>query len=130
MRPGRRIATWGRAHLDVLLAVAIAIELELECWLDAGFAGARPTSAVAIVLFAAPIAWRRRQPVGALACSSLILTIQAPLGGELYASSGVSTLLGLALLAYSVGERREGPPGLLGLALAAVLFAGLVTQAA
>jgi signal transduction histidine kinase len=130
MSAGGRIATWGRDHLDPLLATGIAIALELECWLDSGFASARLLTAVAIVLFAAPIAWRKRSPIGALAFSSLVMTIQALLGGALQASSGVSVLLGLALLAYSVGANIEGPRSLFGLALGAVLFSGFVAQAA
>jgi signal transduction histidine kinase len=128
--PVRRVAGLAREYLDPLLAAGIAIELELECWLDPRFAGDRPLATVAIVLFAAPIAWRLRWPVGALAFSSSVMTIQALLGNALEASSGVSVLLGLALLTYSVGATMERRSGLLGLSLGAALFSGFIALSA
>jgi signal transduction histidine kinase len=114
-------------RLDALLAVAIAVELELECWLGRATPPAhRPLDAIAIVLFTAPIAMRRRWPARALVCSSATLTAQALLGGELGASNGIGAILTLALLAYSVGARLDVRPGLAALGLAGAVFTGFV----
>ncbi len=114
-------------RLDVLLAVAITIELELECWLDRATPTAhRPFDAIAVVLFTAPIVVRRRWPAGALVCSSATLTTQALLGGELGTSNGISMILTLALLAYSVGAWRDVRHGLAALGLAGAIFTGFV----
>ena len=65
MKPLRaRIARINRARLDSLLAIVIIAELELEIWLGRGIAEShRPLTAVAAVLFVAPLAVRRRWPV-------------------------------------------------------------------
>ena len=115
------------ARLDVLLAVAIAVALELECWLDRAIpATHRPLDAIAVLIITAPIAVRRRWPAGALVCSSATLTAQALLGGELGASNGIGILLTLALLAYSVGARLDVRHGLTALGLAGAIFTGFV----
>lgn len=115
------------ARLDVLVAVAIAVALELECWLDRVIPTThRPLDAIAIVFFTAPIAVRRRWPAGALVCSSATLTAQTLLGGELGASNGISTILTLALLAYSVGAWLDLRHGLAALGLAGTIFTGFV----
>jgi signal transduction histidine kinase len=114
-------------RLDALLAMAIAIELELECWLG----HTTPTThrlleAIAIVPFTAPIAVRRRWPGRALLCSSATLTAQALIGGELGNSSGIGVILTLALLAYSVGAWLDVRQGLPALGLAGTIFTGFV----
>lgn len=120
-----------RAHwlagtrFDALLAVAIAIELEIECWLDLATPTThRPFEAIAIVLFTAPIVVRRRWPAGALVCSSATLTAQALLGGELGTSNGISMILTLALLSYSVGAWLDIRHGLAVLGFAGAIFTG------
>jgi len=114
-------------RLDVLLAVTIAVELGLECWLDR----ATPTmqrsfETIAIVLFTAPIAVRRQWPAGALLCSSATLTAQALLGGELGTSNGIGMILTLALLAYAVGAWLDMRDGLAALGFAGAIFIGFV----
>lgn len=114
-------------RLDVLLAVAITVELELECWLGRATPTThRPFDAITVILFTAPIVVRRRWPAGALVCSSATLTAQALLGGELGASNGVSVMLTLALLAYSVGAQLDVRHGLPPLGLAGAVFTGFV----
>lgn len=114
-------------RLDALLAMTIAIELQLECWLG----NSTPTThrileAIAIVLFTAPIVVRRQWPARALVCSSATLTLQALLGGELGSSSGIGVILTLALLAYSVGAWLDVRHGLPALGLAGAIFTGFV----
>jgi signal transduction histidine kinase len=114
-------------RLDMLLAVAIGLELELECWLGrATPVTHQALEAIAIVLFAAPIAVRRRWPAGALVCSSATLTTQALLGGKLGSSNGIGVILTLALLAYSVGAWLDVRHGLPALGLAGAIFTGFV----
>jgi signal transduction histidine kinase len=114
-------------RLDALLAVAITVELELECWLQRATPTThRPLDAIAVVFFTAPLAVRRRWPASALVCSSAALTTQALLGGGLGASNGISTILTLALLAYSVGAQLDVRPGLAALGLAGAIFTGFV----
>jgi signal transduction histidine kinase len=122
-----RVRWLAGTRLDVLLAVAIAVELELECWLGRATPTThRPFDAIVIVLFTAPIVVRRRWPAGALVCSSATLTAQALLGGELGSSNGISTILTLALLSYSVGAWLDVRPGLAALGLAGAIFTGFV----
>ncbi len=114
-------------RLDALLAVAIAVELQLECWLG----HTTPTThrvleAIVIVLFTAPIVVRRRWPARALVCSSATVTAQALLGGEIGNSSGIGVILTLALLAYSVGAWLDVRQGLPALGLAGAIFTGFV----
>ena len=55
-----RLAARRPPRLDAILAVAAIVELELECWLGRGISDPdRLVTAVAAVLFAAPIAVRR-----------------------------------------------------------------------
>ena len=99
-----RAAGVDRSRLDAVLAIAIMIELELECWLARGVPNShRPLAAVAVVLLAAPIAVRRRWPAGTLVFATAVATIQALLGGDLSATNGVSIMLAVVLLAYSAG---------------------------
>lgn len=89
-------------RLDVAVAAAIVIELVLECSSTAQFDGARrAVTPVAIALFGAAIALRRRWPAGALVSGCAIVALQAFLGGRFAASNGVAVLVGVALLCYS-----------------------------
>jgi signal transduction histidine kinase len=117
-------------RLDALLAIAILIELELECWIDRGIPNShRPIAAVAVVLFAAPIAVRRRWPAAALVFSSAVATIQAPLAGDLSATNGVSIMIALIVLAYAAGAWLDVRRGLGALILALGAFSGFVFDA-
>ncbi|MDQ2896157.1 MAG: histidine kinase [Actinomycetota bacterium] len=128
MKPPRAfIAGIHRARLDVLLAIVIIAELELEIWLGSGLAEShRPLTAVAAVLFVAPLAVRRRWPGGALVCCSVLATIQALLGGRLGATSGLGMMLALVLLAYSTGAWLDLGRGVLALILGGAAFSGFV----
>jgi signal transduction histidine kinase len=124
-----RIAGIDSARLDALLAIVIVAELELEIWLGSGIAEShRPLTAVAAVLFVAPLAVRRRWPAGALVCSSVLATIQALLGGRLGSTSGLGMMLALVLLAYSAGAWLDLRRGVLALILGAAAFSGFVLR--
>jgi signal transduction histidine kinase len=121
------IAGIDRARLDALLTIVIIAELELEIWLGSGIAEShRPLTAVAAVLFVAPLAVRRRWPAGALVCCSMLATIQALLGGRLGATSGLGMMLALVLLAYSTGAWLDLRHGALALILGGAAFSVFV----
>jgi signal transduction histidine kinase len=122
-----RVRTFDGPRLDVLVAVAILIELELESWLDHGIAEPhRVPTAIAAVLFITPLAIRRRWPAGALVCCSALATIQELLGGRLSATSGLGMMLALVLLAYSAGAWLDSRDGLAAVILASAAFSGFV----
>jgi signal transduction histidine kinase len=122
-----RIAGIDSARLDALLAIVIIAELELEIWLGSGIAEShRPLTAVAAVLFVAPLAVRRRWPAGALVCCSVLATIQALLGGRLGATSGTGMMLVLVLLAYSTGAWLDLRRGVAAVILGGAAFSGFV----
>ena len=126
-RTRARIAGIDSERVDVLLMIVIIAALELEIWLGSGIAKPhRPLTAVAAVLFGAPLAVRRRWPAGALVCCSAVATIQAPLGGRLGTTSGLGMMLALVLLAYSTGAWLDLRRGVLALILGGAAFSGFV----
>jgi len=128
MKPLRaRIAGIDRARLDALLAIVIIAELEGEIWFGSATAQShRALTAVAAVLFVAPVAVRRRWPAGSLICCSMVAAIQALLGGRLDATSGLGMMLVLVLLAYSTGASLDLRRGGLALVLAGAVFSGFI----
>ncbi|HEV2975774.1 MAG TPA: histidine kinase [Solirubrobacteraceae bacterium] len=123
-----RIADLDAKRVDAVLAAAIIGELELESWLAHGVSDAdRLLTAVAAVLFASPIAVRRRWPAGALVFCSAVAVIQELLGVDLGASNGV--LLVPVVLAYSVGAWLDPRRSLGAVILGYTLFGGFVLLA-
>jgi len=121
----RRLAMPNLVRLDLLLAVALGAELELEALSHGGGAAYRTGLTVAAsALLAAPIAVRRRWPAGALLFSATVLTAQQLLGGYMRASNGVSAMLTLGVLAYAAGAWLELRAGLASLVVTATLFSG------
>ncbi len=120
-----RLAGVDRERIDAFVAVALLIELELECLLDRTVRGAHlPLTMVAAALVIAPVAVRRRWPAAALVFASAVMTIQALFGNGLGALSGIGIMLALALLAYGAGAWLDLRHGLQALALGAVAFSG------
>jgi signal transduction histidine kinase len=116
-----RFAGLDRAVVDVIFAVVVIIGLELQCWLGRGVPEAhRPVTAVASLLFAAPIAVRRLWPGFALLFCALVAAIFKPLGSELLMGLN-GDVVPVLVLAYSAGAgvdaRRSVPVMMLGLAL-------------
>jgi signal transduction histidine kinase len=110
-----------RVPVDALVALAIALELEIEIWLGGGISlWHRPLAAAAAVLYAAPVAARRRWPAAALVACGVVIVWQALVGAHLDAANGV--LLPPVLLAYSAGAGLDLRRGLWALAAAAGLF--------
>jgi signal transduction histidine kinase len=120
-----RVARIDSARLDAFLALALLVVAELECWLDGAVRDSRLLlTTVAGALVVAPVAVRRRWPAGALVFASGVMTIQALLGGDLSAVSGLSTMLALAVLSYSVGAWLDLRRGLVALVLGGIAFSG------
>jgi signal transduction histidine kinase len=121
----RRLAMPNLVRLDLLLAVALGAELELEALSHGGGSAYRTTLTVAAsALLVAPIAVRRRWPAGALIFSATVLAAQQLLGGYLRTSNGVSAMLTLGVLAYAAGAWLELRAGLASLVATAALFSG------
>jgi signal transduction histidine kinase len=116
-------------RLDAVVAMALLVELELECWLDQGVSSLALTSTAAVLVIA-PVAVRRRWPAAALVFSTTALMTQALLGGDLDATNGVSVLLALGLLAYSAGSQLDLRRGLVTLILAGASTIGFVSLTA
>jgi signal transduction histidine kinase len=101
--------------LDALLAVALIVWGQIDLWLVGGsftqVPGPKAATAPFLILFALPLAWRRRWPfgvllvvTGAIAAESLIIG-RSPEGGEV--------LFPILIALYSVGAYavREGGSG-------------------
>jgi signal transduction histidine kinase len=109
-----RVAGLDSRRVDGMFAVAMIIELQLEYSLSGWIPSAnRLVTAVAGVLFAAPIAVRRDWPSSALVFCILVAAIQTLLGGQLLLGNlaipagGVGPILVLLALSYSAGAWLE-----------------------
>ena len=86
-----------------MLALAAIAALELTCWLSPGLSNReRTVTAIAAVLYAAPIAVRRVWPAAALVFSMAVVTVSMPFGGQLLSNDNAYVIPPL-LLAYSAG---------------------------
>ena len=122
------------ARLDLAIAAAMILELELELWLTGqpSFLTAhRLLQSVAAVCYSLPIAFRRRWPAGALVALGAVALIQAALGGFLL-DAAVGTAVPPLLVGYGAGAwaqpRRSLAALVAGTALvwAAVLMSDVV----
>ncbi len=125
-----RFADLDVAVVDVIFAIAVTIGLELQCWLRNGIPDAhRPVTAVAAVLFAAPIAVRRRWPSFALLFCALVVAISKLLGSELLMGLN-GDVVPVMVLGYSAGACVDAPRSIrvlmlaLGLLIAWALLPG------
>jgi signal transduction histidine kinase len=102
-RPLDHLAEAEPKLVDTVLAVAVTLALELTCWSSPGVSTHdRAVTAIASVLFAAPIGFRRRWPAGALVFSMFIVPVSMPLGGQLLSNDNAYVIPPL-LLSYSDG---------------------------
>ncbi len=80
-----RVAALDPIRVDVVVAVAATIELERESSFGHGISDMdRIVTVLACVLYAAPIAVRRRAPGLALVFCAAVAAIQTPLDGQLW----------------------------------------------
>lgn len=118
---------FGPAAVDGLLAGAMAIELELEAWLDPAIPPAhRLATAGAAVPYALCLTGWRRWPDKALIACALVAVIQAPLAGNILTGM-TGTLVPPLVLSWSAGARLSLRRGLVSVILAYALFsAGVI----
>ena len=96
-------------HVDIIVALLITVELELEIWLvpdPADIAHARPLQTVAAIPFAASIAIRRRWPGGALLFCASVAFLQA-LGGGYLLETLDGSLIPPVIVGFTAGSRLE-----------------------
>jgi signal transduction histidine kinase len=117
--------TRGGRWVDPVLAALLIGALELNTALTHGISShERTTTAIAALLFAAPVAVRRFVPGGALVAACSVLLIQTPLGGQLLAGGLPDMLLPgavLLLLTYAAGASTGGVRSIVTVGTALVL---------
>jgi signal transduction histidine kinase len=112
----------GEPWVDLLLAIAFAVEMELETWLGPDLTPSRRlVTAIAVIFYAMPVAFRRWWPRAALLTSATVALVQAPLGGNILGGMTGSLLPPIAL-AYRVGTVRSFRKGLPTVGAAAALL--------
>jgi len=117
----RTVRTLGPTAANALLTLALTAEMELETWLTSGLpASHRLITAVAVVLYAAPIVGRRKWPGAALVACAAVAAAQAPFGGDILGGM-TGTLLPPLVLSYTAGTRLALRPGLMSVAAAVAL---------
>ncbi|HWJ50871.1 MAG TPA: histidine kinase dimerization/phosphoacceptor domain-containing protein, partial [Solirubrobacteraceae bacterium] len=122
---GRRIGLASRIDLalvDVLIAVALAIDLVLEAALGPGLPD-RFATALFAVLFAAPVAVRRRWPAGAVIACTTTALLQDAFDGQLFNLPSSSAVIPLMLCSYGAGAWLAARRSLAAIAIAAGLLA-------
>jgi signal transduction histidine kinase len=90
------------AHVDALVAVVLVVDLIVETAVGAGIPHRIVTAAFA-VLFAAPVAVRRRWPAAAVVCATGACLLQDPFRGQLFNLPSGSAALVLMLCSYGAG---------------------------
>lgn len=107
------------SRLLVLSAAVLTVAGGFEVLLgSAGEDGGRLVSALAVPAMALPLAWSRQAPLPALTAVTLVLAVQAALGGFLVGAV-VTTIAVLAVALYVAGRHVTGAWALVGAAGAA-----------
>jgi len=112
-------------QVDAAVSIVLVCALELECLFAQGVtAHDRIVTALASILFAAPVAVRRLVPDGALLLSCSVLVVQTLLGGQLL-TGGLPNepvlVVVLLLLTYAVGAWLDTARSLVTVAAALTL---------
>jgi signal transduction histidine kinase len=115
-------------RVDLLFASAGLVVLEAQCWLGRGLsARERWVTAVASLLLVAPILGRRSRPGVAFVSASLVVAVQALVGGQLLSGplpTDVGPVLVMLALAYSAGAWLDARASAISGALAVALVVG------
>jgi signal transduction histidine kinase len=109
-------------RVDVMIAVALAIDLVLEAALAPGLPN-RLTTALCAVAFAAPVAVRRRWPAGAVIACTTTALLQDAFDGQLFNLPSSSAVIPLMLCSYGAGAWLGARRSLAAIAVAAGLLA-------
>ena len=111
----QRLRRLDPAREDLLVAGALLVLAQAECWLAPSVAGQRPETALAAAVMATALAWRRRRPFGTLVVVMVALTALALVAGL----PNVVFLLPIGILAvYSLAAHASPDRAVVGLALA------------
>ena len=113
--PGSRYGRTMPSRVDLYLAAALTTGAQIETWANAD---GSPSAAAVVgaLLMTAPVAVRRRFPVPALAVAYTSVALQEGLGRENLI--GLSAVIALLVLSYSVGVACERPRSLAGAGIA------------
>ncbi len=121
-RPIRLASRIDLARVDVLIAVALTIDLVLEAALGAGLPD-RLATALFAVPFAAPVAVRRRWPAGAVIACTATALLQDAFYGQLFNLPSSSAVIPLMLCSYGAGAWLGARRSLAAITIAAGLLA-------
>ena len=115
------MARWDRlrqhpAAVDAVIAAALVVVGQLEVWLAAEVDGPRGLIALGALAVTAPVAWRRRAPLAALAV--VVTAVVAASLASTFARDALYPGPALILCVYSVARYEEQPRALIGLGLA------------
>ncbi len=102
VQPGLFGSRMRPAHVDVVVTAALAVDLVLESALATGIPHRLLTCVVA-VLFAAPIAVRRRWPTAAVIAAPAVCLVGAPFREQLSNLPSGNAVLVFMLLSYGAG---------------------------
>ena len=110
------------ARVDVVIAVALTIDLVLEAALGPGLPD-RLATALFAVPFAAPVAVRRRWPAGAVIACTTTALLQDAFDGQLFNLPSSSAVIPLMLCSYGAGAWLGARRSLAAIVIAAGLLA-------
>src|SRR5688572_543934 len=114
---GQRLRRLGNTRANALLAGALFVLAQAECWLSPSLAGQRAPTAAAAAVMTSALAWRRRAPLATVAIAMAAITALA-------LTAGLPNAVFLApaglLAVYSVAAHAEADRAVIGLALVLV----------
>ncbi len=109
--------------VDVAVAAALMVDLILEATLGAGLPD-RLATALFAILFAAPVAVRRRWPAGAVIACTVVGLLEDAFDGQLFNLPSHSTTIVLMLCSYGAGAWLPPRRSVAAIGVAAGLLAG------
>jgi signal transduction histidine kinase len=119
-RLSARVRALDEFKADAILAGAFAVAGVLESLVAPTHGHSRPLTAIIAAVLPAPLAWRRRNTLFAVAGFVLILLAQSPL--DTFVTQGTTGYIALLLLAYTAGRHEAGRRLWIELGLVAVVI--------
>jgi signal transduction histidine kinase len=117
-----RLGGVNRRFVDGVAALTAIVAIELTCWLTPGVSTSdRLVTAIAAVLFAAPIAVRRVWPAVALVISLAVVTVSMPFGSQLLSNDN-AYVIPVLVLGYSAGAWLDARRSVVALSLGLALL--------
>ena len=109
--------------VDVAVAAALMVDLILEATLGGGLPD-RLATALFAILFAAPVAVRRRWPAGAVIACTVVGLLEDAVDGQLFNLPSKSAVIVLMLCSYGAGAWLAPRRSFVAIGVAAGLLAG------